>query len=135
MSRQAAALVLALLCAAAALRLSARRRRGCRAEGRRRRACAARVLAGVRQQAREGRAHGHGGARRKGLVRGPRAAPRRLHAVVEGRGPAKREGWKVTEVIGYADRTSGVHYDELDASSVRGTRWCDFKPIEEGDDD
>lgn len=37
--------------------------------------------------------------------------------------------------IGYADRTSGVHYDELDASSVRGTRWCDFKPIEEGDDD
>lgn len=29
----------------------------------------------------------------------------------------------------------GVHYNELDASSVRGTRWCDFKPIEEGDND
>lgn len=34
-------------------------------------------------------------------------------------------------VIGYTERTSGVHYDELNASSVRGTRWCDFKPIEE----
>ena len=26
------------------------------------------------------------------------------------------------------ERTRGVHYDELDASSVRGTRWCRFEP-------
>ena len=32
--------------------------------------------------------------------------------------------------IDYLERTRCVHYDELDASSVRGTRWCRFEPNE-----
>ena len=57
------------------------------------------------------------------------------HATLDlGRG-CSHYGCTNPRVIGYTERTSGVHYDELDASSVRGTRWCDFEPIEEGDDD
>lgn len=37
--------------------------------------------------------------------------------------PQRRGVW-----IDYMERTRGVHYDELDASSVRGTRWCRFEP-------
>lgn len=29
--------------------------------------------------------------------------------------------------IDYVERTRGVHYDDLEASSVRGTRWCRFE--------
>ena len=36
--------------------------------------------------------------------------------------------------IDYVERTRCVHHDELDASSVRGTRWCDFEPIEDEED-
>lgn len=59
------------------------------------------------------------------------------HATLDLRRGCSHYGCTNPRVISYTERTSGVHYNELDASSVRGTRWCDFKPIddEEGADD
>lgn len=35
----------------------------------------------------------------------------------------------------HANRLEGTRYTKSAIRNVRGTRWCDFEPIEEGDDD
>lgn len=57
------------------------------------------------------------------------------HATLDlGRG-CSHYGCTNQRVTDYTERTRGVRYDEFNASSVRGTRWCDFEPIVEGADD
>ncbi|WP_449135562.1 hypothetical protein [Senegalimassilia anaerobia] len=35
----------------------------------------------------------------------------------------------------HANRLNGTEYRVAEINLVRGTRWCDFEPIEEGDDE
>ena len=35
----------------------------------------------------------------------------------------------------HVNRLEGVRYDRAEIRLVRGTRWCDYEPIEDGDTD
>ena len=48
---------------------------------------------------------------------------------------ASDRAWKVVQMKGEKQGVSAWLRGLVDECGVSGTRWCDFEPIEEGDDD